>query len=492
MMDPPDEEIFSGVVSMETVRICFTIAKMNDLEVCAGDIGNAYLYGKTKEKVYVIAGPEFGDELKGKTLIIHKALYGLKSSSAWFHEHLSATLGYKPSKADYDLWMKHVGDHYEYIARYVDDVIVFSKDPMSVIEELKRIYVMKDIGKPCYYLGGDVIELGPEWEREGISECFSAETYIHNAIPRLAKSCGITEFKHTRMSFAEEYHAELDESDLLSPHQISVYKSLLGSANWIITLGRFDIAYATNTLSRYSMVPREGHMIALQRVFGYLKQNAKGRLMIDINSPTVRDIIDTNVEPDWTEFYPDAAENLPSERPEPLGNLCTITTYVDADHARDQVTRRSVTGIVELLNNTPVSWLSKWQKTVESSTYGSEMATFRIAIEQIIALRYCLYMLGVNLEPTSVLVGDNMTVVLNTTIPSSALKKKHQACNYHKVRESIAAGFIRYGHIKSEENMADLLTKPLSKAVFLRLCSKYIFRKSESSKDGSHNNKYPS
>src|SRR5688500_6787209 len=138
-----------------------------------------------------------------------------------------------------------------------------------------------------------------------------------------------------------------------------------------------------------------------------------------------------------------------------------------------------------------VSWLSKRQKTVESSTYGSEMVASRIAIEQIIALRYCLYMIGVNLEPTSVLVGDNMAVVLNTTIPSSALKKKHQACNYHKVRESIAAGFIRYGHIKSEENVADLLTKPLSKAVFLRLCSKYIFRRAESPKDGSHNDRYP-
>ena len=116
MTDPPEEEIFSGVVSMETVRICFTFAKLNGLEVCAGDIGNAYLYGKTKEKVFIIAGPEFGDELMGKTLIIHKALYGMKSSSARFHEHLSATLlsmEYKPSKADYDLWMKHVGDHYE-------------------------------------------------------------------------------------------------------------------------------------------------------------------------------------------------------------------------------------------------------------------------------------------------------------------------------------------------------------------------------------------
>src|SRR5688500_19342803 len=57
MTDPPDEEIFSGVVSMETVRICFTLAKLNGFEVCAGDIGNAYLYGETKENVFIIAGP---------------------------------------------------------------------------------------------------------------------------------------------------------------------------------------------------------------------------------------------------------------------------------------------------------------------------------------------------------------------------------------------------------------------------------------------------
>jgi hypothetical protein len=154
MTDPTSEEIFSGVVGMESVRICFVLAKLNELEICDGDIGNAFLYGKTKEKVFIIAGPEFGPKLQGKHLIISKALYGLKSSSARFHEHLSATLrklGFRPSKADYDLWMKPVGDHYEYIARYVDDVIVFSKDPLSIITELKKTYVMKDVGKPQYY-----------------------------------------------------------------------------------------------------------------------------------------------------------------------------------------------------------------------------------------------------------------------------------------------------------------------------------------------------
>ena len=101
----------------------------------------------------------------------------------------------------------------------------------------------------------------------------------------------------------------------------------------------------------------------------------------------------------------------------------------------------------------------------------------RIAIDHIIAMRYCLRMLGVKLEDTSLMVGDNMAVILNTTIPSSAIKKKHQACNYHKVRESIAAGFINYGHIPSEDNVADIVTKPLGRVLFEKLTSQYLFRK---------------
>src|SRR5687768_11038151 len=167
------------------------------------------MYGKTKDKVYIIAGPEFGGKLLGKRLIIDKALYGLKSSSARFHEHLSATLlvmGYKSSKADYDLWIKEVDGHYEYLARYVDNVIAYSKEPLLVIQELKRTYIMKGIGKTQYYLGGNAIQLSPDWEREGISECFSAETYILNALPNLAKSCELENFRKANTPFAEDYH----------------------------------------------------------------------------------------------------------------------------------------------------------------------------------------------------------------------------------------------------------------------------------------------
>ena len=136
--DVPKEDVFSPVVGMDTVRLGFTLAKLNGLKVCAGDIGNAYLNAKTKEKVYIIAGPEFGPALAGQRLIVDKSLYGLKTSAARFHEHLSAKLrqmGYKPSKADPDLWMKRdKHGFFEYIVRYVDDIINFLKDPLYFVQ----------------------------------------------------------------------------------------------------------------------------------------------------------------------------------------------------------------------------------------------------------------------------------------------------------------------------------------------------------------------
>jgi hypothetical protein len=214
------------------------------------------------------------------------------------------------------------------------------------------------------------------------------------------------------------------------------------------------------------MAPRQGHLKAVRRIFGYLRVCPKGRILIDNGQAPMRNEAMVTRGQDWNEFYPDAIENVPDDRLEPRGGLCCITVYVDADHARDKLTRRSTTGIIVLLNNTPLIWLSKGQKTVETSTYGSELVAGRIAAELIIATRYKLMMLGIKIKETSLLVGDNMPVVLNTTIPSSMLRKKHQACNYHKIRETIAGDIINFGHIPSQNNIADICTKPLSCVLF--------------------------
>ena len=106
------------MVDYENVKLALFISELNDMEVMAADIGNACLYTKTREKVYVVAGPEFGSELEGRVMIIVKSLYGLITSAARWHEELSATLramGFTPSKADSDLWLKDYSTHYEYI-----------------------------------------------------------------------------------------------------------------------------------------------------------------------------------------------------------------------------------------------------------------------------------------------------------------------------------------------------------------------------------------
>jgi hypothetical protein len=86
------EDIYSGVVRMYTVRIGFFLGELYGLSCCACDIGNAFLYGKTKEKAYITAGSEFGTTLCGMNLIINKSLYGLKTSAARFLEHLAESL----------------------------------------------------------------------------------------------------------------------------------------------------------------------------------------------------------------------------------------------------------------------------------------------------------------------------------------------------------------------------------------------------------------
>ena len=122
-------------------------------------------------------------------------------------------------------------------------------------------------------------------------------------------------------------------------------------------------------------------------------------------------------------------------------------------------------------------WISKRQPMVEVSAYGSELIATHIAVETILEMRYKLRMLGVPIKQSSLLLGDNMSVVLNTTVPSSPLKKKHLGCAYNRVREAIAAGIVDFAHVPSEENLADIFTKPLPSQTFHNLTRKYLFRR---------------
>ena len=138
MTDTPKCMTYSSVVARDTVRLALTIAALNDLQVKAGDVMNAYVTAPVKEKIWTVLGAEWGADA-GKKAIIVRALYGLKSSGAAFRAHLAdcmRVLGYEPCLADPDLWSKPEVDpsgfeYYSYILCYVDDVIVIHHDVMT-------------------------------------------------------------------------------------------------------------------------------------------------------------------------------------------------------------------------------------------------------------------------------------------------------------------------------------------------------------------------
>ncbi|MEM7375710.1 MAG: reverse transcriptase domain-containing protein, partial [Bacteroidota bacterium] len=466
-------DIYSGVVDLETVRIALVAAILTSLRIVAADIGSAYIQAFTMEKIYTIAGPEWEVlGMEGTVLIVEKALYGLKSSGAMWHRKLADNMremGFKPCQADHDFWIRDKGDHHEYIAIIVDDLLIFSRDAMSILNTMKKDYgyIFKGVGTPEYYNGADF-----SFTEEGFP-VISAKTFIGNVCSKIEKLLEI-KLKNYGSPMTTGDHPENDESDLLPGGEITIYQMLIGCAQWAVTLGRFDIQYATNTLARYATAPREGHKKRTIKIFGYLKHKSKGRMVFDPR-PLNYDQVKFE-EHDWTDLYPFAMEHIPDviliTYNDFILELCII---VDASHADCDVTRRSTTGIVALLGRTVIKTYCKRQHTVESSTYGSELVALRIAVEMALELRYKLRMMGIKFNPVTTILCDNMSVVINAQFPTSSLKKKHNAVAYHKVREAVSAGIVRIGHIRSELNLADILTKPLSPLRFYELLRGVLF-----------------
>jgi hypothetical protein len=110
---------------------------------------------------------------------------------------------------------------------------------------------------------------------------------------------------------------------------------------------------------------------------------------------------------------------LPPEK----GPTVKMTVYVDTEHGHDLVLRILIPGILFMLNNTPIRWISKRQKTVETSTCGSELVTSRVATELILEVRYMLRSLVVALDGPALMLGDNISVVLKATVPSKGFEE---------------------------------------------------------------------
>ena len=150
--------------------------------------------------------------------------------------------------------------------------------------------------------------------------------------------------------------------------------------------------------------------------------------------------------------------------PPPCGRTVSSHCFVDADHASNTVTQRSQTGTLIFLNRALIVRYSKWQNTMETSTFGSEFIAMRTAVEHIEALHYKMHMFGIPVEGLMNVFCDNEAMFKNTTIPESTLKKKHNSICYHRCRV-VAARVMRVAKEGTLTNLAELFTKPLMQGV---------------------------
>ena len=485
LTDPPNESVYSGVVTLRGVRLCIFLAELNGLKVWQTDVGNAYLEANTTEKVYVIAGSEF-DGLKDHVLIIVKSLYGLRTSGKRWYERFSDVLrdmGFFPCFAEPEIWMRAcnpdgsimsshelrkeepaftydgvtvpiLDGYYEYIACYCDDLTIASKDPEAIAKSLTDVHKFKLKGTaPLNFL------LGCNYFRDkNGTMCSSPSKYIEKMESTFARLFPNEDLVHKSSPLPVNDHPEIDTTSLLGEDGIKIYQSMVGAAQWIVSLGRFDIAVQVMTMSSFRAAPRQGHLERMKHIYGYISKMRHGTLRYRTDIPNFSDI--DYVEHDWSRtVYAGAREEYPHNLPAARGMPVLQWSYVDANLYHDMLTGKAVTGVLHYINQTPIDWYSKKQATVETATFGSENSAARTAIEQMKDLKLTLLYLGVPIIDRSILFGDNKSVVDSDSQPHSKLHKRHLMLSYHYVREAVASGNYAYCWLRGQLNPSDVLSK---------------------------------
>jgi hypothetical protein len=212
-------------------------------------------------------------------------------------------------------------------------------------------------------------------------------------------------------------HLEMDDSEFLNGTETQQYQLLIGAMQWAVSIGRFDsITTAIMTLSGFCTMPRRGHMDREKCIYGYLARMEHAMIHVCTKEPDYSALPVQELE--WAHtVYGDVSEIIPNDAPSPLGKYVTLTHYSDANLYHDKLTGHCVTGILHLMNKTPIKWYSKKQATVETATYGSEFIVTRTCVDQIINLHTSLRYLDMPVRDMSYVFGDNKTICDSSTIP---------------------------------------------------------------------------
>jgi Reverse transcriptase (RNA-dependent DNA polymerase) len=188
--------------------------------------------------------------------------------------------------------MRKKKNQYEYIAIYVDDLSITMENPKEFyVLEMKHKFKLQHTGPIAFHLGMDFTT-----DEDG-TLCISLNKYIKKLIKNYKKSFGIKPKEFTS-PLDKGDHPELDTSELCTTEQLAQYQPMIGSLQWIATIGRFDIRTAVMPMSGFHIAPRIGHLKRLWCICGYLSKMRFASIRVRTEEPDFSDVPDHQY--DWT------------------------------------------------------------------------------------------------------------------------------------------------------------------------------------------------
>ena len=351
---------------------------------------------------------------------------GLKQAPRAWYERLRDFLlakGFKIGRIDSTLFTKHFDDHFFICQVYVDDIIFGSTNQefcKEFGEMMSREFEMSMIGELSFFLGFQVKQL-----KEGTF--ISQEKYIMDLLKRF----GMEDAKPIKTPMATNTHLNLDVGG--TPVDQKLFRSMIGSLLYL-TASRPDIMFSVCMCARFQASPKELHLVAVKRILRYLK-----------HSPSIG------------LWYPKGAKF------ELLG-------YSDSDYAGCKIDRKSTSGGCHMLGRSLVSWASKKQNSVALSTAEAEYIAAGSCCAQILYIKQTLLDYGIAFKSVPLLC-DNESAVKIANNPVQHSRTKHIDIRHHFLRDHVAKGDIVLSHVRTEDQLADIFTKPLDEARFCKLRS---------------------
>lgn len=420
------QETFAPVMKHSALRVIFAIVAALDLEMIQLDIKTAFLYGALNEEIYMEQPEGFiqpGKETEVCRLV--KSIYGLKQAPrAWntkFNEFL-LKFGLVRSTADPFVYYRRQEEEMTIVAIFVDDGLVCSnkkENLTNMLEHLSTIFEMRS------FLAHRFIGLDISRDRSKRQLYISQPQFIAKLLAKFnMDQCHpklVPADPNTRL---ETFAIPTNKEEMTMMEAIP-YREAVGGLLYIMVMSRPDIAYAVSQVAKFSQNPGPAHWKAVKRILAYLAGTASHGLSFSGN------------------------------------DIRTIVGYTDADYAGDTKTRRSISGFVFLLHGGPISWASKQQSCTSLSTTEAEfVAASEASKEAVWLIRLVNEILGQDTAPIPLLC-DNQSAIRLVCNPEFQQRTKHIDIKYHFIREQQEEGKINIQYVSTQDQLADIFTKPL-------------------------------